>query len=148
MNTQFDMLLLLVHALATWFMVGLIWTIQVVHYPLFRLVGEPGFVDYEQGHTARMGALLALPAFLEVVTGGLLVWLAPEGVSSGLVLVGGFLLVVMWVVTLLVNVPQHRTLSTEWSDAVIGRLVATNWIRTAGWSLRGLLVALMVSRVA
>lgn len=31
--------LLLVHAAATWAMVGLVWFVQVVHYPLFAQVG-------------------------------------------------------------------------------------------------------------
>ena len=31
--------LLAAHAAATWALVGLIWTVQVVHYPLFALVG-------------------------------------------------------------------------------------------------------------
>ncbi|MCK6525129.1 hypothetical protein L6R49_27300, partial [Myxococcota bacterium] len=34
-------LLLLIHAAATWFMVGLIWFVQIVHYPLFSAVGPP-----------------------------------------------------------------------------------------------------------
>ncbi|MFY0528690.1 hypothetical protein ACN28I_37835 [Archangium gephyra] len=35
-------LVLLAHAAATLFMVGLIWFVQVVHYPLFsRVVGPP-----------------------------------------------------------------------------------------------------------
>ena len=37
-----DVLLLLLHAAATLFMTGLIWFVQVVHYPLFARVGEDG----------------------------------------------------------------------------------------------------------
>ncbi len=37
-------LLLLGHVGATLFMVGLIWFVQVVHYPLFGHVGGEGFV--------------------------------------------------------------------------------------------------------
>lgn len=33
-----------------WFLAGLIWTIQVVHYPLFPRVGREGFAAYEQAH--------------------------------------------------------------------------------------------------
>ena len=33
-------LLLQLHALATIFMAGVIWFVQVVHYPLFRAVGR------------------------------------------------------------------------------------------------------------
>ena len=32
-----------------WFLAGLIWTIQVVHYPLFARVGREGFADFLSG---------------------------------------------------------------------------------------------------
>ena len=37
---------LIVHAVSTWFMVGLIWMIQTVHYPLFARLGDDTFVRY------------------------------------------------------------------------------------------------------
>ena len=33
---------------STWFMVGLIWLIQIVHYPLFKLVGKKWIPDISQ----------------------------------------------------------------------------------------------------
>ena len=40
---------------ATWFMVGLIWFVQVVHYPLFAAVpaGEPFAAYHRQVHDSR-----------------------------------------------------------------------------------------------
>ena len=37
------------------FLTGLIWTIQLVHYPSFGLVGKAEFVQFHQAHTTRMG---------------------------------------------------------------------------------------------
>jgi hypothetical protein len=37
-----------IHLAATWFMVGLIWVIQIVHYPLFTSVGSDSFAEYER----------------------------------------------------------------------------------------------------
>lgn len=136
--------LLVVHAAATWFMVGLIWTIQVLHYPLFLKVGIREFVSYEQAHTKRTGALLAIPATIEVLTAGALVWLRPADVGLALVLVAGTLLAAIWVMTALVQVPLHRRLVASHDRAVIRSLVASNWWRTGAWSLRGLLVAWML----
>ena len=136
--------MLLVHAIATWFMVGLIWTIQTVHYPLFQSVGANEFVAYERGHTRRMGALLAVPAGAEVLTGLGLVWFRPPEVGLGAVLLAGFLLAAVWVTTALVQVPLHRRLSEGYDASSGRRLVTTNWLRTALWSGRGLLVAGMV----
>ena len=136
--------LLTVHFAATWFMVGLIWTIQVVHYPLFPLVGEDAFPRYETEHTKRMGWLLALPAPIEVVTAAALVFASPPGVDVTLVVAAGAVLAALWLTTALVQVPLHRKLSEDPSPDEMRRLVATNWIRTAGWTLRGVLVVLMV----
>jgi len=139
--------LLVIQFVATWFMVGLIWTIQIVHYPLFPFVGKASFPRYEEEHTRRMGWLLAIPAPVEVATAAALVFVRPSGVSLALVLAAGAVLVVLWVTTALVQVPLHRELSSDPSKRAMRRLVASNWIRTIGWTLRGGLVVLMVMQV-
>ena len=136
--------LLAIHAAATWFMVGLIWMVQVVHYPLFSRVPESSFAAYESGHTRRMGSLLAVPALVEVATAAALVWARPEGVSLGLVLVAGALLAAIWIMTALVQAPLHGRLSAGYEPSLIRRLVVSNWWRTAAWTLRGSLVAAML----
>lgn len=138
------MTVLLAHAAATWFMVGLIWTIQVVHYPLFSRVGPDGFAAYEAEHTRRMGWLLALPASLEVVTGALLVWVRPDIVPIWLVVGSGSLLFLIWLLTISVQVPHHVRLSEGHDSRRIDALVASNRWRTLLWSLRGIGVAWMV----
>ena len=135
---------LLLHAASTWFMVGLIWTIQLVHYPLFARVGSDGFTAYEADHTRRMGWVLALPATLEVLTGGLLVWDRPEGVPLWIVIASGFLLFLIWLVTIAVQVPHHTSLSAGFDLGRIHSLVASNWSRTLLWTARGFAVGWMV----
>jgi hypothetical protein len=139
--------LLAVQFAATWFMVGLIWTIQVVHYPLFPLVGESTFPQYEAAHTRRMGWLLVIPAPIEVATAAALVFVRPPGVELALVLAAGAVLAALWVTTALVQVPLHRELLDDPSTRAMRRLVTTNWVRTIGWTLRGGLVVLMVLQV-
>jgi hypothetical protein len=56
------------HVAATLFMVGLIWTIHVVHYPLFADVGASSYVDYQAAHVERIGIVLAFPWLLEGLT--------------------------------------------------------------------------------
>ena len=41
------------HLMATVAMGGLIWFVQVVHYPMFAAVGDDEFVSYEAHHTQR-----------------------------------------------------------------------------------------------
>ena len=47
-----DLLALLAQAAATLPLVGSIWTVRVVHDPLFAGVGEAGFAAYERSHAA------------------------------------------------------------------------------------------------
>lgn len=50
-----------VHAASTMAMVGLIWTVQVVHYPLFESVGAEAYPNYQSRHIDRIGAVLVVP---------------------------------------------------------------------------------------
>lgn len=125
-------------------MVGLIWVIQLVHYPLFLLVGERSFPAYERQHTRRMGWLLVIPATTEIVTAAALAFVRPESVESWLVFVAGSLLAGIWLMTGWVQAPTHGLLSAGYDRSLINRLVSSNWWRTIGWTVRGVLAAAMV----
>jgi hypothetical protein len=45
-------------------------------------------------------------------------------------LIGG-----VWGVTIFISVPLHRRLTGGYEERTVNRLVATNWLRTVGWSL-------------
>ena len=138
----------LVHAAATWVLVGLIWIIQVVHYPLFTQVGEDGFVAYEAGHT-RLISLVVGPAML--VEGVATLWLffaPPDGLTRTLPLIAGLVLAGVHLSTITLQVPAHGRLEHGWDPIVAGRLVRTNWIRPIGWTIRGVLALFMVEAVA
>ncbi len=75
---------LLVHIAATLFMTGLIWFVQIVHYPLFSSVGADGFVAYEAAHTARTTWVVGPPMLLEAGTAALFVWLRPANLNGTL----------------------------------------------------------------
>ena len=71
------MLVLLVNVAAVLFMADFIWTMQLVHYPLFDRVGEDAFPAYETAHN-RLFFLVAGPAVLPtLVTAVLLVFFRP-----------------------------------------------------------------------
>ena len=144
MTPEVGTLVLLTHFASTVFMVGVIWFVQVVHYPLMAVVGRDASVAYELAHT-RLTTWVVGPAMLiELGTGVLLAWVRPPNVSSMPVAAGLGLLAVVWLSTQFVQVPCHTRLSVEFDSAVHGRLVRTNWVRTAVWSARGVLVLLLV----
>ena len=135
---------LVVQVAATWFMVGMIWMVQVVHYPLFRAIPASSFSSYEAAHTAAIGRLLILPAGTEVVSAAALVWFRPDAVPLWMVMLSGALLAAIWVATALVQAPLHRRLLNGYDRATVDRLVRSNWFRTGAWTLRGVLVAAML----
>lgn len=138
-------LLIVAHAGATLALVGLIWVIQVVQYPLFAAVPSAGFLAFHQGHMRRITWVVAPLMLIEAATAVLLLvesWRAPEGPIAHLLTplaVGAALLVVIWIVTFAISVPCHERLSRGFDPMVHHRLVRTNWLRTAGWTVRGLL---------
>jgi len=136
--------LLNTHAACTLMMTGLIWMVQLVHYPLFARVGAEGFTRYQREHTRRItwvvGPLMAaegLTALSLLVLGG------PS--LRGPALAGLALLAIIWASTALLQVPCHERLSQGRDAAILARLVRTNWIRTAAWSIRGVLALVMLS---
>lgn len=138
-------LLLLAHVGATFFMVGLIWFVQIVHYPLFDQVGREIFSAYETAHTRLTTYVVGPPMLIEAITAGLLLWLRPSGVMPWQVWLGAGLLAIVWLSTAFLQVPQHNILSVGFDPAAYRTLVATNWLRTVAWSLRGLLALSMIA---
>jgi hypothetical protein len=133
-------LLLLAHVAATLFMVGVIWFVQVVHYPLFARVGPSGFAAYSTSHARLTGLVVGPPMLLEAATAGALVVWNPPGVSVSLMWAGLLLVAGIWLSTALLQAPRHTTLGGGFDPAVHRFLVTSNWLRTALWSLRGLVV--------
>lgn len=132
--------LLLVNALATWALAGLIWTIQLVHYPLMRRVGAPDFAAYHAGHVRAIGPLVGPLMAFEVATALPLAFIPVPGVPAIIPGAGLALVAVNLVATASLSVPEHRRLATGTDPAALRRLVATNWVRTLGWSARALLL--------
>jgi hypothetical protein len=124
-------------------MLGVIWFVQVVHYPLFATTAREGFRAYEERHTFLTTWVVAPAMLVEAGTALGLFWFPPLGVSTWQLAIGLALLAVIWLSTALVQVPCHKRLSQGFDAATHRRLVGTNWIRTVAWSLRGLLVLWM-----
>lgn len=138
--------ILLLHVGVTWAMVGLVWFVQLVHYPLYGSVGADRFVEYEHQHMRRTGWAVGLFMPAEGVTGVWLVVMPPQAVSTTLVFTGLALLLVIWISTAVFQAPMHFRLAKGYDDALGRRLVLMNWIRTVAWTARGVLVLIMTSQ--
>ena len=120
---------------ATLYMTGLIWFVQLVHYPLFAKVGTETFAAYESLHRHLTGLTVAPAMLLELATAILLVR-QPSLLPTGWAWAGLALVAVIWASTFLLQVPQHDILQYGFEARSHERLVASNWIRTAAWTLR------------
>lgn len=136
------------HAVATWYLVGLIWTVQVVHYPLFARVGDDGFAAYEAAHSTRITALIGLPWAVQGLTTVALLAVPPPGVSGWLVVSAAVLAAIPVLVTLILSVPAHQRLGNGFDADAHARLVTTNWLRTGAWSAHGVVAVGLVLAVA
>lgn len=125
---------------STWFMIGLIWFVQIVHYPLMSEVGRDEFTAYETKHSAWTTWVVLPAMLLELGSAIALLVARPESMSSPLAWTGLVLVVVVWLSTGLLQVPQHHRLLIAFDARAHAMLVATNWLRTAAWSLRGVLL--------
>lgn len=137
-------LVLIVHAAATWGMAGIVWFVQGVHYPLLAAVGEASFSAYETANVRLTPWVVGPPMVVEAVSGLFLLWRRPAGVRSLQAWLGVLLLLVIWISTDLAQVPLHRTLQRGFLPDAHALLVASNWVRTAAWTLRGGLAAWML----
>ena len=129
---------------ATAVMVGFIWTIQLLSYPMMAAVPRDGFATYEALHARRVVILLALIAPAEVVAAAG-VALFVDDVPAWLSVGAGALLVAIWLSTALFFAPLHGRLGAGFDPVLHRRLVASNWLRTAAWTARGAAAVAMVA---
>ena len=133
-------LLIVVHAAASMFMVGLIWTIQYVHYPLFAYVGESTYVSFQTAHVERIGKLLFVPWITEGITLLGILALAFLGDRKTLrvpAVINGAAMAIVLVISGFWSAPAHGKLAAGFDKSVHDQLMTVNLIRTLAWTVCG-----------
>ncbi len=132
--------LVVVHAAASMFMVGLIWTIHYVHYPLFAYVGETTYASFQAVHVERIGRLLFVPWLTEGFTLiGILVLAFLGGRKTLRVpaVLNGAAMAVVLVMSGFWSAPAHARLADGFDKAVHDQLMTVNLIRSLAWTVCG-----------
>lgn len=115
-------------------MIGVIWVIQLVHYPSFFSIDAAVFTDFTKFHRQRISIIVMPLMLLELGTGGILAY----AYLGDLFWLGNLVgIAFIWAATMFLSVPCHQRLDVEKDLSTIRRLVSTNWPRTLLWSLRG-----------
>ncbi|HEX8877623.1 MAG TPA: hypothetical protein VF777_12810 [Phycisphaerales bacterium] len=145
-------LLILLHFAASAYLAGLIWVIQIVHYPMLEEL-DPQRAAAVCARHSRVITPIVAPAML-IELGAAVLMLPPLGVVEASQRLGPWLwvsaglVVVIWVSTFAVQVPLHARLQRqapgEVDTYVVRQLVRTNWVRTVCWSVRAVLAGWFV----
>jgi uncharacterized membrane protein len=139
--------LFVLNLLSTWYMVGLIWMVQIVHYQMFDRVGADVFQRYALDHSRLITPIVAIPMLIEIATAFGLLIVSPAGMPRTWLMIGVVLVLVIWASTVLLQVPCHERLASGFDREIYARLVTSNWIRTIAWSARGGLMGYLLWRL-
>lgn len=137
---------LLLCLFSTLYNVGVIWFLQLNHYPLYAKVGCGEFRDYMTTHNRRILLPIVLPSIIALAASLLLLWQRPFGVPIWGVSAIIFFNLVILLSTISVQGKAHNALARDgYSESLVQKIIHTNWIRTAAWTINGLLLIWMTA---
>ena len=123
--------------LSSYFLTGLIWIVQRVHYPSFHYIEEKKFTDFQEFHSKHITRIVMPVMFIELITAFILI-LAKDLSTFGFLffVCNFFLVVIIWLSTFFFSVPCHNKLARIKDSKTVEKLINTNWLRTICWSLK------------
>lgn len=133
-------ILLILQLVSTFYLTGLVWTIQIVQYPFFSYFRHSNFTNYHTDYRFWITPIVAPAMIVELFTAIFLMLFPPSEIDFKLLVFGLVLVVVIWLSTFFLQVPKHEKLAAGFDEDAHKTLVNTNWIRTFAWSLRSVLM--------
>lgn len=122
-----------IHLLSTWFMIGLVWFVQCVHYPLLRDLPPEIVPTYQKAHVRRTSPMIPMVMIVEAVSGLMMVFptISLIAVANLVLLVG------VWLTTFILIVPIHQRLCQRHDADDVTRLLRLNLLRSLLWLTHG-----------
>ena len=136
----------LVQLVVTVLMVGMIWTVQVVHYDLFPLVGAESWDAYEHAHVDRIGKVLFGPWLVEGLCVLVLLLAHPKRLRIAAI-ISAFLMLFILIDTAAFSAPAHGVLLDHWDQQTYDELMIVNLIRAWLWTAKGAVAVWMMVEV-
>jgi len=121
-----------IHFLSTSLMVGIIWVIQLLHYPAFHFIKESDYVEFQHFHMQRISFIVVPVMILELFSAFMLVYY----LRSNLLTICLIILLFIWLITFVFFTKLHQSLLDGYNKTIVDKLVKINWSRTILWSLR------------
>ena len=129
--------LFFLNVISAFLLTGVIWTIQLVHYPSFHFIDKLSFTNFHNFHERRISIIVMPLMLIELITS---IALYIHNMWSIIFALNLLIVGLIWCSTFFVQVPIHSILSEKKDKNLIEKLVNTNWIRTFLWSTRMLLI--------
>jgi hypothetical protein len=127
---------------------GMSWALQLMHYPLYHDVGPAEFSRYIQRNNQRAVVPAILPALATLGVSLLMVWRRPVMVPPAVAMVAVLLNIVVLISTAMWQGRLHSQLAQAGkSESAINRLVITNWIRTAAFTIQAIFALWIIDRL-
>ncbi len=133
---SFQFILEDIYLFSSLWMVVVILFVQLVHYPLFKYIPLESLRQFSLDHQARI-SLLVVPAMLCEFFSLFFLMLV---VKIPFFYVSFLILVIIWLITFLVQVPIHRQLISNPSLSLAVSLEKGNWFRTILWCVKAIFI--------
>ena len=131
--------MLIIHLIATSVMVGVIWIIQLVHYPSFHFIERNQYTTFQRFHMSRI-SYVVIPAMVTELFTLILIIISIDQVNP-IILASALLLIVIWLMTAVFFSGVHQKLTSGYDKTIVDKLVKLNWGRTLLWTLRLFLIS-------
>jgi len=125
-------MLLIANLIVTSIMVGIIWIVQLLVYPAFKIVGEARHRIYHEKHMRDISPLVAPLMVLEFALA--VIWMI--GSRETFQIMNLSCAIILWLSTFLIQVPLHQKLKDKFDIKHINALIKSNWIRTIIWTFK------------
>ena len=125
-----DNIVINIHFASTAVMVGVIWVIQLLHYPTFHYIEKNNYSQFQKFHMNRISYIVIPAMVIEMLSGIMLVIINDDFIISF------SFLVCIWIITFVFFTNIHQRLLSKYENTAVEKLVNLNWIRTAFWTVR------------
>ena len=133
--------LIIAHFTSTSIMVGVIWVIQLVHYPSFKYVKDSDYIIFQKKHMSNISYIVFPVMITELIT-SLLIFFSGE--KSFFFMLSLICLSMIWVITGVLFTKFHSILQKGKDLKMIEKMIKANWIRTLLWTLRIIMIFFVI----
>ncbi len=131
----------IIHCIATFIMVGVIWVIQLVHYPSFYYIDKKKYQSFQKFHMNNISYIVMPTMLVELCTGFILILYFNNLYGNFTFYLSIFLLFCIWLITGIIFTKLHNKLLEGYDELIIKKMIEWNWSRTLFWTFRFVLLS-------